>query len=285
MKLCRFDDNRLGIVEGDAIKDVTSVLDQLPPYRLPLPRFDPVIAGLESLRPALLETAAKAPSKAVSSVKLLPPVGNPGKIVAAPVNYRKHFEEAAGDPALHHGNQISQIERAGLFLKSPHSIIGPAEPVKLRHRDRRNDHEVELVAIIGKTANEVSEEDALDYIAGYCVGLDMTLRGPEDRSFRKSIDTYTVLGPWMVTADEFGDPADVELQIHVGSEERQHAWTRDLVFSVRKLIAFATSYYTLHPGDILMTGTPEGVSPVVPGDVMTATIERIGTMTVNVEAA
>ena len=285
MKLCRFDDNRMGVVEGDVVKDVTQVLDRLPSYRVPLPRFDPVIEQLDTLRPALEEAAARAEGKPVSSVKLLSPVANPGKVVAAPVNYTKHLDEATGDPALHHGNQINQIQRAGLFLKSPHSVIAPSDTVKLRHTDRRNDHEVELVAIIGKTANNVSEADALNYVAGYCIGLDMTLRGPEERSFRKSIDTYTVLGPWMVTADEFGDPSDVELKIDVDGESRQHARTKDLILNVRQLIAFATAFYTLYPGDVLMTGTPEGVAPVVAGNTMNATIERIGSMQVKVEAA
>ena len=286
MKLCRFSVDgsaeRLGVVEGDVVRDVTAVLDALPAYRVPLPTFDPVIAALPDLLPAIRAMLPHASTHALSQVALLSPVGNPGKVVAAPVNYRKHLDEVNEDSALHHGNQINEIHRAGLFLKAPHSIIGPSRPVVLRHTDRRNDHEVELVAIIGRRANQVLAEDALGYVAGYCIGLDMTLRGPEERSLRKSIDSYTVLGPWMVTADEFGDPADVGLMIDVDGVRRQQARTSDLILSVRALIAFASSFYTLEPGDVLMTGTPEGVGPVVPGCVMTATIERIGTMRVAV---
>lgn len=112
----------------------------------------------------------------------------------------------------------------------------------------------------------------------------MTLRGPEERSLRKSIDGYTVLGPWMVTADEFRDPADVGRELRVSGEPRQKARTKDLILSLPELIAFASSFYTLQPGDILMTGTPEGVGPVKPGDTMRASIERIGAMDVSVTA-
>ena len=113
----------------------------------------------------------------------------------------------------------------------------------------------------------------------------MTVRGKEERSFRKSIDSYTVLGPWLVTADEFGDPSDVGLSLAVNGEMRQKARTKDLVLSVPALIAFASRFYTLQPGDVLMTGTPEGVGPVQPGDVMTASVERVGTVDVAVRAA
>lgn len=113
----------------------------------------------------------------------------------------------------------------------------------------------------------------------------MTVRGPEERSLRKSIDSYSVLGPWMVTADEIGDPGGLELEITVQGETRQKANTCDLVLSVPELIEFASRYYTLLPGDIIFPGTPEGVAPVVPGDKITVRIEAIGTMDVDVRAA
>jgi len=284
MKICRFNDNRLGVVEGDRIKDVTSVLDQLPAYRVPLPQFDPVIAELTRLRPLIQAAAAKATAVPLADVRLLPPVGNPGKIVAAPVNYRAHLDEVNLSAALHHGNQINEIHRAGLFLKATSSLIGVSDVVKLRFPDRRNDHEVELAVIIGKPASKVSKADALDVVAGYAIGLDMTLRGPEERSFRKSIDTYTVLGPWMITADELPDPTALDLRLTVNGELRQNANTRDLILSVADLIAFASSFYTLLPGDILLTGTPEGVGPVTPGDTMVASITSIGEVTVGVSS-
>lgn len=285
MKICLFDNDRLGVVEGDVVRDVTPVLDRLPAYRGILPRHDPLVAALPDLMPAMRDAARTAPSKPVSAVRFLPPVAKPGKVVAAPVNYRAHLDEAIAEPETFSRAHVRQIQESGLFLKATSSIIGTSDPVRLRHTDRRNDHEIELVAIIGKAGTNITEADALSHVAGYTLGLDMTLRGPEERSFRKSGDSYTVLGPWMVTADEFGDPGDVDVALEVNGEPRQRANTRDLILSVRDLIVFASSFYTLHPGDVLMTGTPEGVGPVRPGDVMRASVGRVATVEVRVEAA
>ena len=282
MKLCRFDDNRLGLVQDDGIRDVTSVLEALGPFRYPLPKEDPYIAALASLRPKIEEAAKKAKPVAADKVKLLAPVANPGKIIAAPVNYNKHLQEALADKGIHHGNLINEIHKAGMFLKATSAVVGPGEGVKLVHTDRRNDHEVELAIVIGRRTKNVSVEEAKNSIAGYCIGLDMTILGPEERSFRKSPDSYCVLGPWLVTADELADPGNVSLKITVNGETRQDAHTSDLIVKVPDLVAWASTFYTLHPGDVILTGTPQGVGPVKPGDVMEATLERIGSMRVQV---
>jgi 2,4-didehydro-3-deoxy-L-rhamnonate hydrolase len=114
------------------------------------------------------------------------------------------------------------------------------------------------------------------------MGLDMTLRGPEDRSFRKSIDSYAVLGPWLVTADEISDPDNVDFSLRLNGEVRQSANTADLIYGIRKLIAYGSSFYTLLAGDVIYTGSPEGVSPVKPGDVMLVECPAIGQMEVAV---
>mgnify|MGYP001164764712 FL=1 len=160
--------------------------------------------------------------------------------------------------------------------------MGPGEGVKLVHTDRRNDHEVELAVVIGKAAKNVAAAQAMDHVAGFCIGLDMTIRGPEERSLRKSPDSYCVLGPWLVTPDELGDPGALRLSITVNGELRQDAHTSDLILAVDELIAWGSSFYTLHPGDVILTGTPQGVGPVKPGDTMVASIERIGSMQVKV---
>jgi len=218
-------------------------------------------------------------------VKLLPPVANPGKIVAAPVNYKAHLEESRNDVEINFNRKVIEIQTIGLFLKATSSIVGASEGVAVSMPERRNDHEIELVAIIGKPARNVSKEDALDYVAAYCIGLDMTIRGQEERSMRKSLDTFTVLGPWMVTADEVGEPNTQQMVLTVNDEPRQNANTGDLIMNVRDLISWASTFYTLQPGDILMTGTPDGVNRVVPGDTIHATIEKIGGMKVKVRAA
>ena len=282
MKICRYDEHRVGLVQGDAVRDVTAVLEALGAFAYPLPRFDPFIAKLDFLKPKLESAARTATALSLDRVKLLAPVANPGKIIAAPVNYTRHLQEALADKGIHHGNLVNEIHKAGMFLKATSAVVGPGEGVKLVHTDRRNDHEVELALIIGRTAKNVRAAEALEYVAGYCIGLDMTIRGPEERSLRKSPDSYCVLGPWLTTPDEVGDPGALQVSITVNGEPRQRASTSDLILGVGELIAWASSFYTLYPGDVMLTGTPQGVGPVKPGDTMLASIERIGVMQVNV---
>lgn len=285
MKLCRYNDDRVGLVLADGLHDATAALAALPAFRYPLPKHDPLVAALPGLRAALQAEAARNPAIPLESVRLASPVANPGKIIAAPVNYTKHLEEVLADKGIHHGNLINEIHRAGLFLKATSSLVGAGDGVRLSHTERRNDPEVELVVVIGMAAKDVSAANALDYVAGYCIGLDITIRGPEERSFRKSPDSYTVLGPWMVTADELTDPTKLNLTIRVNGELRQDANTSDLILGVRELVELASAFYTLHPGDVIMTGTPQGVAAIQPGDSMLAEIERIGTMKVAVHPA
>ena len=286
MRLCRFDEGRLGIVEGDSVRDVTAALDVLPAYRYPLPEHDVLIANLDAVLARIRQVAAASPVRPLASLRLLSPVANPGKIVAAPVNYRKHLDEVRGDAALHAntpGNTLT-IEKAGVFLKATSSLVGPGEGVVVRRDDRRTDHEVELAFVIGRTASRVSRADAMAYVAGYAIGLDISIRGSEDRSLRKSADSYSVLGPWLVTADEIPNPGVLDLQIAVNGSIRQQSNTTHLILGVPELIELASSFYTLHPGDVVFTGTPEGVSPIEPGDTIVATIEHLGTMQVSVRA-
>lgn len=284
MKLCRFNDNRLGVVDGREVIDVTEALDVIPRSGYPLPAFDPLIANLEAVTQRIGALRGQAKRLLLEDVRLLSPVANPGKVVAAPVNYRKHLEEVLANADLHHDVKINHIEKAGLFLKAPSSLVGAGQGIQLRKLDRRNDHEVELAVVIGRTADRVSRAQALQHVAGYCIGLDITIRGPEERSFRKSPDTYTVLGPWLTTADDVPNPGSLDLQISVNVETRQKSNTADLILGVAELIEFASSFYTLQPGDVILTGTPEGVSPIRPGDVILAEISDLGSMTVHVSA-
>jgi 2-keto-4-pentenoate hydratase/2-oxohepta-3-ene-1,7-dioic acid hydratase in catechol pathway len=282
MKICRFDDDRIGLVQGDAVHDVSAVLAELGTFAYPLPRFDPFIAHLAKLKGKIEAAAKSAKPIALDRVRLLAPVANPGKVIAAPVNYTKHLQEALADKGIHHGNLVNEIHKAGMFLKATSAVVGAGEGVKLVHTDRRNDHEVELAIVIGRAAKNVSAAQAPGYIAGYCIGLDMTIRGPEERSFRKSPDSYCVLGPWLATPDEVPDPGALQVSLTVNGELRQDANTRELIVGVAELVAWGSSFYTLHPGDVLLTGTPQGVGPVKPGDTMLAKIDRIGSMQVTV---
>jgi 2-keto-4-pentenoate hydratase/2-oxohepta-3-ene-1,7-dioic acid hydratase in catechol pathway len=275
---------RLGLVTDDGIRDVTAALDLLPAHRYPFPRHDLLIAHLDELRPRLEALAAHAVPLSRDAVRLLSPVANPGKIVAAPVNYETHLDEVRADPRLHQGNlaHTVTIASAGLFLKATSSLIGADEGITICQPERRTDHEVELVCVIGRRASRVSRAEALACVAGYAIGLDVTIRGSEDRSLRKSPDTYSVLGPWLVTTDEIPDPDALDLALTVNGEARQAANTRQLILGVAALVVLASRFYTLHPGDLIFTGTPEGVGPIAPGDTIAAVIERIGRMEVRV---
>jgi 2,4-diketo-3-deoxy-L-fuconate hydrolase len=280
MRLARFNDGKYGIVAGDKIHDITAVVERIV-ARAGAVRGDPVIAQLDQIRASVPdpETYQDYP---VAEVALLSPVASPSKLVAAPTNYRAHIAEMAADKSVSNPHLPTDIGKAGMFLKANSALVGPSAGVALRFPERRNDHEVELVVVIGRAGSDIAEARALDHVAGYTLGLDMTLRGPEDRSFRKSIDTYAVLGPWLVTADEIPDPDNVGFSLKVNGEVRQDANTSDMVYGVRKLIAYASSFYTLLPGDVIYTGSPEGVSPVKPGDVMLAACPAIGVMEVKV---
>jgi 2,4-diketo-3-deoxy-L-fuconate hydrolase len=280
MKLCRFDQNRLGLVDGEQLADVSAALDVIPSACYPFPSADLLVLHLDAVRAAITQLLPTAPRLALGSVRLLSPVANPPRIIAAPVNYLRHQAEANADGGVNFAADVKTIEDYGLFLKSSTSLIGPSEGVMIDFPQRRNDHEIELVVVIGREGRRIPRAHALDYIAGYAIGLDMTVRGLEDRSLRKSPDSFSVLGPWLTTRDEVPDPNNLRMTLRVNGVLRQQATTRDLIFDVQRLIEFASTFYRLHPGDLIYTGTPEGVGPVVAGDVMTCTIDGLGTMTV-----
>jgi 2-keto-4-pentenoate hydratase/2-oxohepta-3-ene-1,7-dioic acid hydratase in catechol pathway len=289
MKLCRFGQDRLGVVIGDMVHDVTAAQDEIrakAPYDM---RGDAVIAALPEWRERIEAMAKEAPGVPLASVQLLPPVARWTKTMAAPTNYRDHIAEMAAAREAAGGGVASKlgpdIGKAGIFLKANSSVIGMAEEIPIRFPDRRNDHEAEIVIVIGKKGTDISQENALDYVAGYALGLDMTVRGPEDRSFRKSVDGYTPLGPWIVTADEIPNVDDIPFTLHVNDEKRQDSNSQHMVYSIRRLIEFASSFYTLYPGDLLYTGTPKGVGPVKPGDVVRVnSLPQFGELRMNVRA-
>ena len=281
MRFCRFGDERLGLVEGDSVRDVSAALEVLPPHTYPFPQHDVFIASLDAVAARARDLARSAPVLPLDQITLLSPVANPGKIIAAPVNYQKHLDEVRDNPQLHGNNpgHTFSIHSAGLFLKATSSLVGAGQGIVVRCAKRRTDHEVELAVVIGRTASRVSRSEALSYVAGYSIGLDISIRGSEDRSFRKSPDSYSVLGPWLVTADEIPDPSALDLQITVNGQVRQQSNTKYMILGVAELIAFISSYTTLLPGDVILTGTPEGVGEIEPGQEISIEIEGIGTLT------
>ncbi len=284
MKLARYNADKLGLVRNDQLIDVTEAIGAAGTASWPVPPGDRLVASLDAVRASVEEWRKKGFVQLHESVSLKSPVANPTKVIGAPANYRAHIEEANVDSGITFGTTTTTIEDYGLFLKNP-VPVGPGEGIVLPFPDRRTDHEVELAIVIGRTVKDVAEADALGCVAGYAIGLDMTVRGREERSLRKAVDGFSVIGPWLVTADEIPAPDALALRLSVNGGLRQESSTAMQIFDCRRLIAYASRFYTLYPGDVIMTGTPEGVGPVVPGDVMTCEIEGIGAMEVAVRAA
>lgn len=259
---------RLGVDLDGVIRDITVAAlaggkTELSPMRHALSHGP----GFRDLQAA----AAGSPVARIGS--MLPVVPDPTKIVAAPVNYRDHQQEMTTDAA---------VDGLGVFLKAPSSLIGTGGTVRLPYTDRRFDQEGELAVIIGRVASNVAADAALDYVAGYTCLLDMTMRGGEDRSIRKSFDTFTPTGPFLVTPDEVGPVDELELHTWVGGKLRQRADLRDLIWDVPRLIEYVSSAMTLYPGDVIATGTPAGVGQVMDGQEISVEITNLGRLTVSV---
>jgi 2-keto-4-pentenoate hydratase/2-oxohepta-3-ene-1,7-dioic acid hydratase in catechol pathway len=274
MQICRFTlksdpdaTPRLGILGSDGIRDVTSVTDDLPSLRWPLPPGDQLLAHLDQLRPRIEAIAAHAPAVPRSTVRLLSPVANPGKFICGVGNWS------------HHGAPLGTL---GFLFKVTSALAGEGDGVQLRWPDRTTLHEPELAIVIGRQCTNVSEAEALDYVAGYTCALDMTMKEEKEFfCFCKAFDTYGLLGPCIVTADEIPDPSALGYQFFVNGELRGERAFKDLTGSPAQLVAFASTVMTLYPGDVILSGAAD-VGPVVAGDIMTLEIPGIGTMDVPV---
>lgn len=273
MKIARFKNGRIGVVRGNEITDVTDLLDidtaswpPVAPVRL--------IDNFEHYKPIIEAQIDNLPSMPVAEAALDTPVPWPNKIIAYPVNYHDHGKEMqAGYRAT---NQ-------GFFLKPNSSLCGPQDEVILPHVPGREvHHECELGIIVGKKARAIDADDWQSYIFGYVCLMDMVVRGREERVFRKAYDTFCPVGPWITTADEISDPQSLEMKLWVNDELRQHANTRDLVLDIPGMLKTASDVMTLYPGDIIATGTPAGVAPIVDGDVVRIAIDQVGEMSLKV---
>lgn len=286
MKICWFDDYRLGIVEGDEIADVTEALSVVGTLVYPARSLgDPLIANLDKVLDAARPLLAGATRRPVAGAYFRSPVASPSKIIGVPVNYLKHVEEAHEQREEFTTRYIGSIEEQGLFLKANSALTGFGEGVHVHFPDRRNDHEMELGLVIGRGGSNILEEEALSHVAGWTIALDFVVRGSEDRSFRKSLDTYAIAGPWLITADEVADPQNLDFYIKVNGEIRQASNTRHMIMSLARQIAYASQFYTLYPGDIIMTGTCEGVGRITPGDVLDCWIDGVAEGQLRVSAA
>ncbi|MFC7128008.1 fumarylacetoacetate hydrolase family protein [Haloferax chudinovii] len=275
MKFVRFNQRRLGLLtdDGEGIVDVTD--------RLGLTSDEPLVEYMEGDYDASEYVDADADFD-VSDVTLDAPVERPGKVIAAPLNYENHIAEAIADKDITTDEWFS-IEDKGYFLKAPSSVIGPSENIVIPFSDRRIDHEIELAFVMGEESKDVSNDEAWENIFGYTILLDISVRGDQDRSNRKSYDTFTVVGPCVVTPDEIGEPQSLDLELAVNGEVRQSENTSEMVYTCADVVQYASIGATIEVGDVITTGTPEGVGPLADGDTVDATIENIGSMTVGVE--
>jgi 2-keto-4-pentenoate hydratase/2-oxohepta-3-ene-1,7-dioic acid hydratase in catechol pathway len=291
MKLALFDANRLGVVDDTAdparLVDVTEALGWSHDD-------DPLTAGwwrrlcrdFPEARERIAAAAATGPSRPLSEVTLRAPALNPSKIVACACNYADHVAEMHDVQERTLGGVESWMMNFDVFLKAPSSLSGPADDIVLPREivaaGQEIHHESELVIVVGEGGADIPEETALDHVLGYTLGLDITVRSAADRSRRKSYDTFSPLGPVLVTADEIGDAGGLEIRLDVNGGERQHVNTRDLLTSVPAIVSYASTMMTLLPGDLIFTGAPPGVGAIEPGDTVRASISRIGELTLAV---
>lgn len=280
MKIVNFNQERIGILEGETIADVSDVVDYDPSSWPPtgMLRF---IASFDHIGERIrdrLRTARRIP---LSEVRLNCPVTWPNKVIAYPANYRAHIDEMKTGTGL-----ISTYNASGqgFFLKANSSLSGPTDPIVLPALpDREIHHECELAIIIGKGGRGITPERAAEHIFGYSCLIDVVIRGKEERVMRKSFDTFCPMGPWLTTADEIRRYGDIDLELKVNGELRQKANTRDLIVDVPEMIAIASSVMTLYPGDIIASGTPSGVGRLRDGDRVEIRIAGVGAMTLDVK--
>ena len=255
MRLVSFDDYKIGVLTSDDnVVNITGLLPELPAEFEPL-RMVLLIERWDGLRAEAERMAAAGGGAALDSVRLIAPVPAPRKVYAQPVNYKGHHDEMQDSPWSGTAPQVASDQ--GMFLKASSSVSGPNDPIQLPYADRVIHHESELVMVIGKGGSSIPLEEALDHVFGYTCGLDITVRGPEDRSKRKSFDTFAPIGSCIVTADEIPDPQDLEINLWVNEELRQHAFTKDMIIDCKNQIANMSWVARMEPGDLVTINISE----------------------------
>ena len=281
MRVASLKDGRIGIIDNDGVADVTDLLGRdaasWPPVEMVA-----FIARFDALREQIERRRQWAGKIAFSPAMLTCPITWPNKVIAFPANYDAHIAEMKTGTGL-----ISKFKAdgQGFFLKANSSLSGPNDPIVIPAMpDREIHHECELAVIIGKAGRHISRERALDHIFGYACLIDVVVRGKEERVMRKSFDTFCPLGPFITTKDEVPRHDDIDLELSVNGEIKQKANTRDLIVDIPEMVAMASSVMTLHPGDIIASGTPSGVGPIKAGDRVAIRIAKVGEMTLPVVA-
>ena len=274
MKLCFFDDWKLGVVNGDTVVDVSDVVKDIPRVG-PGDVINGLIARFGDYRAKLQEAASKGKGVPVANARLRPPLPKPTSIVAMAVNYMEDGTRTEPAPI-------------NAFHKSPSAIIGPGETMVLPDVPATIfEGEAEMAVIIGKRATRVSQADAMSYVFGYCNFIDGSARGlpPSGNTFyqMKSRDTFCPIGPYIVTADEIANPHKLQVKLWVNGELKQNFNTDDMAHKIPRCIEWVTSIHSLEPGDILATGTNHrGLSGFQDGDRIDLEVEGMGKLSFGV---
>ncbi|WP_141503682.1 fumarylacetoacetate hydrolase family protein [Paenibacillus luteus] len=283
--------NRLGVKVNEGIIDIESALERLPNADVPVDVMALIEGGKKSLDALAAYVDQVLGSAELSEAALLdeatvqfgPCVTRPNKIICVGLNYRKHAVETNAP--------IPQYPI--LFNKFNNTLTGHGKEISLPERvTSQVDYEAELVIVMGQKAKYVSKEAALGHVFGYCNVNDLSARDLQMRTQQwllgKSCDDFSPLGPYLVTADEVGDPNELEIKCIVNGEVRQHSNTSDMIFACDEVVSYISQHMTLEPGDIILTGTPEGVVLGYPeekrvylkdGDIVTIEIEKLGSLT------
>ncbi|MDF2787541.1 MAG: hydrolase family protein [Neobacillus sp.] len=278
----------LGVKIENGLIDLEEALKEVPNNHVHTNIMD-VIAGDHEVISVLQDYIANLPTESKPSyikneeeVVWGPCVTQPNKIICVGLNYRKHADET----------KSPYPEVPILFSKFNNSLTGHKCEIAVPKVTQRLDYEVELAVVIGKEAKYVNKENALNYVFGYCTANDLSARDLQKRTHQwllgKTCDDFSPIGPYLVTADEVGDPNNLILKTYVNGEKRQDSNTSDMIFNVEEIVSYISQHMTLTPGDVILTGTPEGVIMGYPlekrvylkaGDVVTVEVEKLGALT------
>jgi len=283
LRIVSFNGGKAGIVVSDEVLDVSKALRGInfrnwanyKYVRNLIEQWDEVQILLE--RVSRSKHVVKRFSYNLNDVSFDAPITNPSKIICVGRNYMSHIEEMREEVP----------SEPIFFLKPPSALTGHNSKIVLPVESERVDHEIELAVIIGKRCRGVNPKEAWNTIFGYTILLDITARDLQRKDvtwFRaKGFDSFCPLGPWIVTRDEIDEPHNLNIELKVNGEVRQRGNTKDMIFKINELISFASKVCTLEPGDILATGTPQGVAPLKHGDIIEGYIEKVGLLRLTVK--
>ncbi len=274
MKLVQFNDWRIGVQENGVTFDVTAYVKDAQQL-WPPSRMLRLIEDFDELRPRIERDLREGRVPAAAVERWLPPISQPNKVIGAPVNYKVHLSK-------YPDAEKYTTRASGFFLKAPSAIVGPNDDILLP--GGTVNYEAELAFVMARAARDVAQADAMSYVFGYTGMLDLTRKGPEGRSMRKSFDTFAPMGPCIVTADEIADPHNLNIRIWIDGQLRCDYSTSDMICRIPELIEYTSSIMTLLPGDVYTSGNGGDPDRLNPGETIRFEIEGVGSMSLPVKS-